>query len=98
MLAILDWHLANKRNAMGIAWCDQMRPYKLNLTLPAYAYAYHATGNRKYLEEGLNFLRFTGPPIVDAGVRTGSKQYRTYMPFLLVAHEAGTAALSRRRR
>ena len=89
LLTILDWHMANKRNPTGIAWCNQLGPYRLNLTLPAYAYAYHATGDRKYLEEGLNFLRFTGLPTRDATIRGGAKQYRTFMPFLLPAHEAG---------
>ena len=89
MLAILDWHLKHGRNEMGIAWGDQLHPYNLNLTLPAYAYAYHATGNTIYLEEGLDFLRFTGLPEPIGDIRGGAKQYRTYMPFLLVAHEAG---------
>ncbi|MHB9110392.1 MAG: RIFT barrel domain-containing protein [Armatimonadota bacterium] len=90
LLAILDWHLEHGRNEMGIAWGrNELHPYKLNLTLPAYAYAYHATGNKKYLEEGLEFLRFTGMPDHAGDVRGGAKQYRTYMPFLLLAHEAG---------
>lgn len=89
MLRILDWHMEHGRNEMGIAWGNELYPYTLNLTLPAYAYAYHATGNQKYREEGLNFLRFTGPPERETGIRGGAKQYRTYMPFLLVAHEAG---------
>jgi hypothetical protein len=89
MLTILDWHLEHGRNAMGIAWGNELHPYTLNLTLPAYAYAYHTTGNRKYLEEGLAFLRFTGPPRALGDIRGGAKQYRTYMPFLLLAHEAG---------
>ena len=33
--------------------------------------------------------RFTGPPTRDATIRGGAKQYRTFMPFLLLAHEAG---------
>jgi len=89
LLRILDWHLEHGRNAMGIAWADDLHPYTLNLTLPAYAYAYHATGNKKYLEEGLDFLRFTGPPEPLGDIRGGAKQYRTYLPFLLLAHEAG---------
>ena len=90
MLTILDWHLVHGRNATGVAWSDdQLLPYNLNLTLPAYAYAYHATGDRKYLDYGLAFLRFTGPPGAIGDVRGGAKQYRTYMPFLLLAHEAG---------
>jgi len=89
MLTILDWHMANKRNPTGIVWCDQLGPYRLNLTLPVYAYAYHATGEKKYLEEGLRFLRFTGMPTRDATIRGGAKQYRSFMPFLLLAHEAG---------
>jgi len=89
MLTILDWHLQHGRNEMGIAWAADLHPYKLNLTLPAYAYAYHATGDKKYLEEGLDFLRFTGMPEPLGDVRGGAKQYRTYLPFLLLAHEAG---------
>jgi len=89
MLAILDWHLEHGRNETGIAWGNELHPYTLNLTLPAYAYAYHATGNKKYLEEGLEFLRFTGPPEPLGDIRGGAKQYRTYLPFLLLAHEAG---------
>ena len=89
MLEILDWHLEHGRNAMGIAWGDQWAPYPLNLTLPAYAYAWHASGNRKYLEAGLEFFRFTGPPPPQDSVRGAGKCYRTYVPFLKVAHEAG---------
>jgi len=89
MLRILDWHLEHGRNETGIAWGNELHPYTLNLTLPAYAYAYHATGNKKYLEEGLEFLRFTGPPEPLGDIRGGAKQYRTYLPFLLLAHEAG---------
>ena len=51
-----------------------------------------ATGDRKYLEEGLRFLRFTGLPTRDATIRGGAKQYRSFMPFLLLAHEAGMLA------
>ncbi len=89
MLTILDWHMAHGRNAMGIAWGNELCPYTLNLTLPAYAYAYHATGDRKYLDEGMDFLRFTGPPEPLGDIRGGAKQYRTYAPILLLAHEAG---------
>jgi len=89
LLRILDWHMEHGRNAMGMAWEDALAPYPLNLTLPAYAYAYHTTGDQKYLREGLAFLRFTGPPQQDSSVRSGAKQYRTYMPFLLLAHAAG---------
>jgi len=89
MLTILDWHLEHGRNAAGIVWADGFSPYSLNLTLPGYAYAYHATGDRRYLEAGLEFFRFTGPPGRTGDVRSASKQYRTYIPFLKVAHEAG---------
>ena len=89
MLAIMDWHLQNGRNAMGIVWCGDLLPYKLNLTLPAYAYAYYATGDVKYVQAGIELLRFTGPPVRQTGIRTAAKQYRTYMPFLKLAHEAG---------
>jgi len=90
MLGILDWHLVHGRNATGMAWEDgNLHAYTLNLTLPVYAYAYHATGDRKYLDEGLAFLRFTGRPGAIGDIRGGAKQYRTYMPFLLLAHEAG---------
>lgn len=90
MLGIMDWHMANRRNSMGIVWNDdELGPYNLNLTLPAYAYAYHVTGEQKYRDEGLTLLRFTGPPGHVSDIRGGSKQYRTYVPFLKVAHEAG---------
>jgi hypothetical protein len=89
MLAIMDWHLEHGRNRVGIVWSDTLDPYRLNLTLPAYAYACYATGDRRYLEAGMELLRFTGPPTRDASVRGGAKQYRTYMPFLKLAHEAG---------
>jgi hypothetical protein len=89
MLAILDWHLEHGRNAVGVVWCEQFVPYTLNLTLPAYAYAYRATGDRRYAREGLAFLRYTGPPEPTAEVRGAGKQYRTYIPFLELAHEAG---------
>jgi len=88
LLEILDWHLEHGRNAVGIAWCDQLRPYSLNLTLPAYAYAYHATGDKKYLDAGNEFLAFTGPPAVNTSVRGGGKLYRTFVPYLKVAHES----------
>jgi len=90
LLTILDWHMEHGRNAVGTAWGDQLGPYNLNLTLPAYAYAWYATGDRRYLEEGIDFFRFTGPPAA-AGrdVRSAGKHYRTYMPFLKLAHEAG---------
>jgi len=89
MLRIMDWHIEHRRNAVGIVWGDQLRPYSLNLTLPAYAYAYWATGERKYLEEGLRLFSFTGPPGDTSHVRSAGKQYRTFMPFLKLAHEAG---------
>ena len=90
MLRIMDWHMENRRNAVGIVWnYEQLEPYNLNLTLPAYAYAYHATGQRKYLDEGLTLLRFTGPPGHISGIRGGAKQYRTFVPFLKAAHDAG---------
>ena len=87
--SILDWHMVHGRNPTGIVWDGYLYPYPLNLTLPAYAYAYPATGDRQYLEEGLAFLRFTGLPRPETGVRAGGKQYRTYVPFLLLAHESG---------
>ena len=91
MLRIMDWHMENRRSSVGIVWNEQqLGPYNLNLTLPAYAYAYHATGEKKYLDEGLTLLRFTGPPGHVSDIRGGSKQYRTYMPFLKAAHDAGT--------
>jgi len=62
LLTILDWHMEHGRNAVGTAWGDQLGPYNLNLTLPAYAYAWYATGDRRYLEEGVDFFRFSGPP------------------------------------
>jgi hypothetical protein len=89
ILSIIDWHLEHGRNALGIAWCDQLQPYHLNLTLPAYAYAYHVTSNEKYRDAGLELLLFTGPPPSDPSVRVAGKCYRTYVPFLKVAHEAG---------
>lgn len=90
MRTILDWHIEHGRNAVGIPWCDQLQPYDLNLTLPAYAYAWYATGERKYLEEGIELFRFTGPPAAaGANVRSAGKHYRTYMSFLKMAHEAG---------
>lgn len=89
MLAILDWHLEHGINDVGYAWCDQYTPYELNLTLPAYAYAWHATGEPRYRDAGLEFFKFTGPPGRRSDVRTAGKLYRTYMPFLQIAHDAG---------
>ena len=90
LLTILDWHMEHGRNAVGTAWCDQLQPYDLNLALLAYAYAWHVTGDRKYLDEGVDFFRFTGPPAAaGANVRSAGKHYRTLVPFLLAAHEAG---------
>ena len=89
VLTILDWHIEHGRNAVGIVWSDQLEPYNLNLTLPVYAYAWYATGDEKYRDTGLELLRFTGPPGGITGVRGGGKQYRTFVPFLKVAHEAG---------
>lgn len=88
LCTILDWHMAHGRNDVGTAWGDQLIPYELNLTLPAYAYAWYATGDARYRDEGIDFFRFTGPPRAIAGVRGGAKHYRTYMPFLKMAHEA----------
>ena len=90
MKRIMDWHLEHGRNDVGVVWGDQTEPYDLNLTLPAYSYLYHATGDTKYRDEGIAFFRYTGPPVsAGANVRSASKHYRTFMPFLLVAHEAG---------
>ena len=92
LLANLDWHFENGRNAVGTVWCDQLQPYELNLTLPAYAYAWHATKDRRYLDEGIKFFRFTGPPMIILQVRGAGKHYRTHMPFLKVAHDEGILA------
>ena len=86
---ILDWHFEHGRNDVGTVWCDQLGPYDLNLTLPPYAYAWYATGKKRYLDEGIDFFRFTGPPVsAGANVRSAGKHYRTFMPFLKMAHEA----------
>ena len=90
LLTILDWQMEHGRNDVGTVWGDQLGPYDLNLTLPAYAYAWYATNDRRYLDEGLDFFRFTGPPgPAGTNVRSAGKQYRTYMPFLKMAHDAG---------
>lgn len=90
MLRIVDWHMVHGRNSVDIVWNDdQLRPYSLNLLLPVYGYAYHASGDRKYLDEGIKLLRFTGPPGANSDIRGGAKQYRTFVPFLKFAHDAG---------
>jgi len=89
LLQILDWHAEYGQNDVGTTWGDALLPYQLNLTLPAYAYAYTATRDKKYLEAGIKFLRFTGPPYWHSTLKIAAKCYRTYLPYLKVAHEAG---------
>jgi hypothetical protein len=90
VVTILDWHMTNSRNDVGTAWGDQLEPYDLNLTLPVYAYLWYNTGERRFLEEGIDFFRFTGAPVAAGGqVRSAGKHYRTYIGFLKMAHDAG---------
>jgi len=93
LLTILDFHIENqpKVNPFGLI-ADTFR-YPLNLTLPGWAYAYHVTGKKKYLKAGIEHFLYTGPPPNNqTSVRGQGKCYRTYMPFLKVAHETGDLA------
>ncbi len=87
-VTILDWQMTNGRNDVGTTWGDQLEPYDLNLTLPVYAYLWYATGERRFLEEGIDFFRFTGMPVAAGGqVRSASKHYRSCIGFLKAAHD-----------
>jgi len=84
---IIDWHLENSITDFGTL-ADE-HPYNLNLTLPGLAYVYNMTGDKKYLDAGIDYFLFSALIQDTISVRSTSKFYRTFMPYLKVAHEAG---------
>jgi len=84
LLTIIDWHIEHQPQRV-----PNGRISDIALLLPGFAYAYHVTGDDKYRDTAIGIFLHKGAPAALTGVRGSSKNYRTYVPFLKVAHDAG---------